>query len=249
MSANIQNSVVLVTGANRGIGRAIAEEALQRGAAKVYAAVRDLGSADPLVEQFGDRVVPVRIDVTDRESVNAAAEQAKDVTIVVNNAGALKTASPLAEDAVDALDFEVRVNVHGLIHMAQAFAPHLKQNGGGAFVQLNSVASLRSFADFATYSASKAASYSITQGLRDKLVEQDTQVVSVHPGPIQTDMASDAGLDDVAEPPSLVAEAIFTAIEKGEFHAWPDSMAKQFASAYATFGKEVVESDMSESPA
>ena len=98
------------------------------------------------------------------------------------------------------------MNVIGLTRVAQAFAPVLKANGGGAFAQLNSVASVKSFADFATYSASKAASYSITQALRDKLAEQQTHVISVHPGPIATDMANQAGLGEIAESPSLVAD-------------------------------------------
>ncbi|MEM8669069.1 MAG: SDR family oxidoreductase [Planctomycetota bacterium] len=249
MNAVAKNSVVLVTGANRGIGKQIVQEAIARGASKVYAAVRDVNSAAPLVEEFGDKVVPVAVDLTDESSIRAAADTATDVTIVVNNAGVLKTASPLAEHAIDAMQYEMKVNVYGLIHMAQAFAPVLARNGGGAFAQLNSVASLRNFADFATYSASKAASYSITQGLREKLAEQQTQVISVHPGPIATDMADNAGLGEIAEPPSLVAEAIFDAVENGHFHVWPDTMAKQFGEAYEGFATNVVEADMSESPA
>ena len=249
MSVSIENSVVLVTGANRGIGRAIVETAIERGAAKVYAAVRNVESAQPLVEKYGDKVVPVAVDLVDHDSIHAAAEVASDVTIVVNNAGVLKTASPLAEHAVDALQYEMKVNVYGLIEMARSFAPVLARNGGGAFAQLNSVASLKNFADFATYSASKAASYSITQGLREKLAEQNTQVISVHPGPIATDMAHDAGLAEVAEPPSQVADAIFDAAENGDFHVWTDTMSRQFGDAYQSFATNVVEADMSESPA
>ena len=248
MPLPVKDSVVLVTGANRGIGRAIVEEAFARGAAKVYAAVRNTDSATPLVKQFGNKLVPLQLDLLDNDTIVAAAETAHDATIVINNAGVLKTASPLADHAIDALQYEIDVNVFGLIQMARAFAPVLAANGGGAFAQLNSVASLRSFADFATYSASKAASYSITQGLRDKLAEQNTQVISVHPGPIQTDMAEDAGLGEMAEPPKLVADAIFDAVENGDFHVWPDSMAKQFQQAYAGFARHFVETGASESP-
>ena len=104
------------------------------------------------------------------------------------------------------------VNVNGLIRMAQAFAPVLKNNGGGALIQLNSVASIKNFAPFTTYCASKAAAYSVTQSLKDLLGEQNTQVMSVHPGPIATDMADHAGMGDMAEPPSLVADAIVEAL-------------------------------------
>ncbi len=249
MSFSVKNKTVLVTGANRGIGRAIVEEALKRGAAKVYAAVRTLESAKPLVKQFGDRVVPIHLDLADPGSITAAAKTASDVQVVVNNAGVLKTSSAVGEHAVESLEYEMKVNVYGLIRIAQAFAPVLKSNGGGAFAQLNSVASVKNFADFATYSASKAASYSLTQGLRDSLKSQGTRVVSVHPGPIQTDMAQAAGLGEIAEPPSLVATSLFDAIDAGEFHAWPDSMAQQIGGAYKSFAENVVEADMQESPA
>ena len=188
MTFSIENKTVLVTGANRGIGRTIVEEALNRGASKVYAAVRRLESAAPLVEEFGNRVVPVRVDVSDAASVQEAAEVASDVDVVVNNAGVLTTTNAVEADALKSLEYEFDVNVYGLVRVAQAFAPVLKANGGGALVQLNSVVSVKTFGQFTTYSASKAASYSITQGLRETLRDQGTHVVSVHPGPIKTDM-------------------------------------------------------------
>lgn len=246
MSFDVNGKNVLVTGANRGIGKAIVNAALEHGAAKVYAAVRNVESAAPLVETYGERVVPLQLDLTKPESIAAAAKTASDVQLVVNNAGVLRVVSPLSPEAIEALQFEMDVNVYGLLRMAQAFASVLKANGGGALVQLNSVASLKSFADFATYSASKAASYSITQALREKLREQGTAVLSVHPGPIATDMADDAGLSDMAEPPSLVANGIVNALKAGEFHLFPDSLAKQVGAAYANFAEDVVEADMSE---
>lgn len=246
MSFDVKGKTALVTGANRGIGRAIVEEAVRRGAQRVYAAVRKVESADSLVAEFGDRVVPVSFDLENPQSIAEAARAAKDVDLVINNAGVLRVSSALAHDALEAIQYEMNVNVFGLIRTAQAFAPVLASRGGGAFVQLNSVVSVKTFADVATYSASKAASYAITQGLRETLAGQGTQVVSVHPGPIATDMANDAGLGDVAEPPSLVAVAIFDALESGVFHVWPDSMAKQIGDAYASFAASVVESDMQE---
>ena len=168
------------------------------------------------------------------------------MTLVVNNAGVLRNATPLADDAVDALKFEMDVNVYGLIRVARAFAPILKANGGGGFAQLNSVASLKNFPDFATYSASKAASYSITQALKWMLSGDGIQVVSVHPGPIATDMADAAGLGEIAEPASLVADAIVDALANDKFHAFPDSMAKQVGAAYESFAANVVEAEMAE---
>ena len=246
MGFDVNGKVALVTGANRGIGKVIVRRLLDAGATRIYAAVRDPASVAEMVTSSSDRVVALPIDLGKPETIIAAAQQASDVELVINNAGVLKAASPLADDAIDALDFEMDVNVKGLIRVAQAFAPVLQANGGGAFVQLNSVASLRSFADFATYSASKAASYSITQALRDLLGEQGTQVVSVHPGPIATDMANAAGLGEFAEPPTVVANAIISALGAGEFHVFPDSMARQFWQGYEGFARGVVESSMTE---
>ena len=147
MSFDVKNKTAFVTGANRGIGRAIVEEALQRGAKKVYAAVRKLDSADSLVSEFGDRVVPVHFDLEDPSTIEAAAKTASDVDLVVNNAGVLRTAGPISDDTLEAIQYEMNVNVYGLIRTAKAFAPVLAANGGGALVQLNSVVSVKTFAN------------------------------------------------------------------------------------------------------
>jgi NAD(P)-dependent dehydrogenase (short-subunit alcohol dehydrogenase family) len=243
---DIKGKTALVTGANRGIGKAIVESFLNHGATKVYAAVRNLDSAAPLVEKYGDKVIPVQIDLAKPETLTAAAETMRDVQVVVNNAGVLKSSTPLSNDAIESLEFEMKINVYGLIRMAQAFAPILKANGGGAFVQLNSVASLKSFSNFATYSASKAAAYSITQALHELLGQQGTTVLSVHPGPIATDMAAAAGFNEIAEPPSLVAEGIVGALKTGNFHLFPDSMAKQVGNAYQSFSENIIEANITE---
>jgi NAD(P)-dependent dehydrogenase (short-subunit alcohol dehydrogenase family) len=243
---SVRDSIILVTGANRGIGKAMVESFLGAGAAKVYAGARSTETLDPLVAEYGDRVVPIHVDLTQPQTISDAAAVANDVQMVVNNAGALEVASPVDVNAVEALDREMQVNVYGLMRMAQAFAPVLKANGGGVFVQINSVASMKNFAGFATYSASKAAAYSMTQGLRDVLAEQGTAVISVHPGPIATDMAEKAGLGEIAEPPSVVPEAIIAALESGEFHVFPDTMAKQIGRAYHSFARDIVEANLME---
>ena len=190
--------------------------------------------------------MPLRIDLNDPDSITSAAQEATDVEIVINNAGMANVANPLAANAVAALQEEMEVNVYGLMRMAQAFAPVLKANGGGALAQLNSIASMKNFADFATYSASKAASYSITQALRNTLQTQGRRVVSIHPGPIATEMANSLGIGEIAEPAELVPHAIIAAIESGDFHAFPDTMARQVGAVYRDFASHIVEANLME---
>ncbi|MFT5453389.1 MAG: short-subunit dehydrogenase, partial [Enterobacterales bacterium] len=230
----------------RGIGKSIVETFLEKGATKVYAGVRSLDRAASLVEQYGDRVEAIQIDLEKPETITAAALQTNDVEVVVNNAGVLKSSTPMDIDAINSLNYEMDINVGGLIRMAQAFAPILKTNGGGAFIQLNSVASIKNFAPVATYSASKAAAYSITQALREILSEQGTSVISVHPGPIDTDMANDAGFGEMAEPPNIVANGIVAALNNGDFHVFPDTMAKQVSSVYQNFAENIIEVNIME---
>mgnify|MGYP003683098115 CR=1 FL=1 len=238
MSLSIKNKVALVTGANRGIGKAIVETFLAQGASKVYLAVRNPESTTELARTYGDKVVTLPVDLSDAASVSELARHATDVQVVVNNAGVLEIADPLSDNVEEALAAEMTVNVLGLIRVAKAFAPILEANGGGALVQLNSVASITNFTEFTTYSASKAASYSITQGLRDKLSVKGIQVLSVHPGPIDTDMAAKAGLE--GDPASSVSEGVVAALENGDFHLFPDTTAKEIWGAYQSFADAVI---------
>jgi NAD(P)-dependent dehydrogenase (short-subunit alcohol dehydrogenase family) len=241
---DVKNRTALVTGANRGIGKAIVAALLDNGVGKVYAAVRDLESAAPLRKAYGDKVIPVRMDLNEPETITSAAAKAPDVEIVVNNAGILSVTSPLDENAIASLGQEMEVNVYGLIRVAQAFAPILKKNGGGVFVQLNSVASIKCFSTYTTYSASKAAAYSITQALHERFAEQGTTVLSVHPGPIATDMGDAAGFSEIAAPASVVADSIVEGMQTGAFHIFPDAMAKMMGGAYQSYAESIVEVDL-----
>ena len=249
MNRVLDQKIVLVTGANRGIGRALVEGAIAQGAKKVYAAVRKLDSADSLVNQYGDQVVPIHVDLNDSQSIRDAAKTASDVDVVINNAGVLSNESPLNSDFAQSLEVNLRTNLYGFVEVAQAFAPVLKANGGGVLAQLNSVVSLKSFASFAAYSASKAASYSVTQAFREELSSQGTLVISVHPGPIATDMGHAAGFDEIAEPASVVADALWQAIREQRFHVFPDAMARQIGDAYQSFAANVIEPLTAETPA
>jgi len=235
-----KGKVALVTGANRGIGRAITEGLFAAGVSKVYTAVRNLDSVAELVEKYGDRVVPLEFDLVRAETVTAAAAVATDVNIVVSNAGVVRVASPLDEDALEAVTFQMERNVYPLIRLAQAFGPILKANGGGAFVQMNSLASLKNFLGVTGYSASKAAAFSVTQGLREAWTEQGTQVISVMAGPIKTDMSVSVGMGEGAPPPSLVAESVVAALQSGDFFVYPDPIAQQVSGPYKSFAENVL---------
>ena len=219
---NIQDSTALVTGANRGIGKAFADALLERGAAKVYAAVRDVATVtDP-------RLVPIQLDVTDPDRVAAVARELDDVQLVVNNAGVLNVSIPLSA-SLDVARLELETNYFGLVSMTQAFAPVLERNGGGAFVNVLSVVSWIGEPTLATYSASKSAAWSFTNSARVELKRQGTQVVGVHVGFVDTDLT--AGLDTDKIPPAVVADAALDALEAGSSEAVVDEFSRTVKAA------------------
>ena len=226
----ILGSVALVTGANRGIGRAITEALLERGADKVYAAARKPATLADLRERHGDRVVPLELDVTDAAQVRAAAESAGDVEVLINNAG-VAVGGDLADDAIlEAARTEMEVNYFAPLHLLQRFAPILESSGGGAVVNVASVAGLSNFPFFPTYSASKAAAHSLTQAARALLVDQNIAVHGVYPGPVDTDMSKDIEMDKAT--PQDVANAILNGIEAGVPDIFPDAFAEGFGQQF-----------------
>ncbi|PWJ57008.1 short-subunit dehydrogenase [Dyadobacter jejuensis] len=243
MGISINNRVALVTGANRGIGKAIVASLIAHGAQKVYLVVRNPTSTQELEEQYGTKVQTIQADVADSASIKALAQQATDVSIVINNAGIGTPHSTLGDDVEADFQKQLDVNAFGLLRIANAFA-HILEKNKGALVQLNSIASIKNFAQLSTYSASKAAAYSLTQGLRVELGAKGVTVVSVHPGPIATDMGVAAGFKDGASP-SVVAEGIITSLQDGDFHLFPDPLAKQIEGAYQSFSDHDVMADLS----
>jgi NAD(P)-dependent dehydrogenase (short-subunit alcohol dehydrogenase family) len=217
---NIQGSTALVTGANRGLGKAFAEALLRAGAKRVYAAARDPSSIkDPLV-------TPIRLDVTSRKDISAVVELCSDVSILINNAGAMFTKPVLADDAVDTLRREMDVNVFGMLEMANAFAPVLERNGGGALVNMLSVVSWYVYPFNSTYSATKHAALAVTEGLRIQLRAQGTQVIGVYAGFIDTEMGN-ALSTGAKTPPHQVAEKTMEGIRTGLDHVLSDEASER----------------------
>jgi NAD(P)-dependent dehydrogenase (short-subunit alcohol dehydrogenase family) len=215
----LADAIVFVTGANRGIGLAFARHALARGARKVYAAARDPAS----VLLAG--VQPVRLDVTDPAQVAAAATACADVTLVVNNAGIARTGSFLDEGAEAALHEQLETNVFGMLRMSQAFAPVLARQGGGAIVNVLSIASWMSSDLLGGYSLTKSAAWSLTNGLRLALRTQGTQVLGMHMGFVDTDLTR--GFDMAKSTPDAVVARAYDALEAGASEVLADDITQQ----------------------
>ncbi len=219
----IKDCVALVTGANRGLGKAYTEALLAAGAAKVYAGARDIASITDA------RVIPIALDVTRDDDVEAAVQRCTDVKLLINNAGIMMNRSMLAPDSEAALRAELEVNVFGVLRMVRAFAPVLARNGGGAIANMLSVVSWFVAPFGATYSASKHAALALTEGVRIELKAQGTQIVGVYAGYIDTDMA--AGIPGPKTSPQQVAEATLNGIREGVDSVLADDRAREIWTA------------------
>ena len=236
----IEGAVALVTGANRGIGRALTEALLTRGVKKVYAAARNPETLRGLRDE---RLVPLRLDVTDADQIRAAGEAASDVELVFNNAGLALAGGIVDSSALGRARQEMEVNYFGPLQLLQQLAPTLAGNGGGAVVNIGSIAGLTNSPFIPTYSASKAALHSLTQAARFLLGAQGTAVFGVYPGPVDTDMSRDAPLAKAS--PRDVAFAILDGIEAGQADIFPDSagadFGRQFESSPNTAERQMAE--------
>jgi NAD(P)-dependent dehydrogenase (short-subunit alcohol dehydrogenase family) len=221
----ITGARVLVTGANRGLGKAFVQELLDRGAAVVYAGARNPGT----VEVTDDRVIPIRLDVTSPGDVRAAAERCGDVAVVINNAGAMLRSPLLASPDLSAARGEMEVNYFGTLAMCRAFAPVLAHNGGGALVNVLSVASWLASPFNGSYCASKSAEWALTNAIRTELRAVGTLVVAVHAGWIDTDMA--ANVSDAKISAGDVAAQTLAAIQRGTEEVLTDDGTRQVKAA------------------
>ncbi|MGE0665584.1 MAG: SDR family oxidoreductase [Sphingomonadales bacterium] len=221
----IEGTHAVVTGANRGLGRALVEALLERGASCVYAAGRN---REALKSVFGGRpqVIPVTLDVTLPHSAQAASRTCHDADILVNNAAALTHARLIEAATLDDARLEMETNYWGTLNMCRAFAPVLAANGGGAIVNILSMGALASMPFVGSYCASKAAALSLTQGIRGELAGNGTLVAGVIAGPIQTDMAREHEREG-RYPAAMIAHATLDGIEQGRTTIYPDPKSQQ----------------------
>ena len=219
---SIDDSVVLVTGGQRGLGKALVDEFLARGARTVYATARQP------VPSKDARIVPLALDVNDDASVREVAARARDTTIVVNNAGALQQVTLLGVSIADAKAL-FETNVFGALRVAQAFAPILAGNGGGALVDIASALSWAAGAG--VYGATKAALWSLTNSLRIDLADQHTLVVGVHLGFTDTDMTAE--FDVIKNDPRDVAAQVVSAVAEGRTEVLADDFSRRLKAAVA----------------
>ena len=237
MSLQISQSIALVTGANRGIGRAFVEALHQAGAKKIYATARNIDSLQEIVAIDPNRIIPLNLDVTNPAQIEAVANQAVDVNLLINNAGVVSSGGLFTNVTVNNAQSEMDVNYFGTLNMTRAFAPILKQNGGGAIANLASLSSYVNVPVFATYSASKAAVHSLTQAARAELASQNTLVIGLYPGPVETRMTTDLPLDKIST--SQVADTLLAAIEQGTEDIYPDPLASNVLSSVTRELKEI----------
>jgi len=225
----IADRAVLVTGANRGIGQALVEEALRRGAKRVYA-----GTRQPLAHSDG-RVTPVPLDVTNAAQAQAAAESVESLDILINNAG-LALPDDLSDPA--ALQQHLAVNLFGTYGVTQAFLPLLTRSRG-AIVNVLSLSALATVPLTPAYAISKAAAFSLSQSLRALLAARGVTVHAVLPGPVDTDMIR--GWDIPKASPESVARAIFDGVENGEDEIFPDPMSAAMAQSWRSGAAKALE--------
>ncbi|MBX3586083.1 MAG: SDR family oxidoreductase [Ramlibacter sp.] len=215
----LSNAVVLITGANRGIGLAFAREALARGARKVYAGARQPASITlPGVEAL-------QLDVTRAADIAAAAQRCQDVTVLINNAGVATLGGFLADADGESSRAQLETNFFGPLRMSQAFAPVLAANGGGAIVNVLSVASWINRPLLGVYGATKSAAWALTNGLRHELRAQGTQVLGMHMGFVDTDLTR--GIDMPKSTPGDVVRRALDALEAGADEVLADDITRQ----------------------
>jgi NAD(P)-dependent dehydrogenase (short-subunit alcohol dehydrogenase family) len=225
----VAGATVFLTGANRGLGRVLAELLLERDVSALYAAARQEGAVDEVVALAPDRVRPVVLDTTDEAAVAAAAALASDITLLINNAGAAAFAPALTAPP-EGVAREMATNFGGTYAMGRAFAPLIESNGGGAIVNVISMAGLAGIPPLAGYSASKAASHAMTQALRSELRPKGVSVHGVYPAGIGTDMLAHPSIPHSS--PEEVAAGLLAGLEAGDEDIFPCALSRAESVVY-----------------
>ena len=237
VNLNPQGKTALVSGANRGIGKAIVEELINKGASKVYAGARNINSLNELKAEYGDKVVPVELDVTKQETMDKLGAQVEDLDILVNNAGVFAPGGLISDDAINSLKANMDVNVWGPLRLTNAVRKHLAKHSPTAVINISSLAGLGNMPFGPAYSVSKAAVHSMTQGMRFEMAPYNTLVMGVYPGPIETDMTEEFEIEK--DSPQNVAKSIVEGLHNGAEDVFPDAMSSQVGQMYASSPKTV----------
>lgn len=232
----LNNGIALVTGANRGIGAALVPALLAAGVAKIYAGARDTSKLARTLALDPARVMALQIDVTSPESVRAAATAARDVNLLVNNAGVLDFGD-IVDTPLDKIERNFATNFYGKLAMARAFAQVISENGGGGIVNMLTLVALASMPGLSVYNASKAAAWSMNQSLRASLAPKGIKVFGVFPGAVDTDML--AGVEMPKTSPADLARAIVAGIVADDEDIFPDPMSQQVYAAWRQDHKAV----------
>lgn len=229
----LAGKAALVTGANRGIGAALVEALAAAGVKKIYATARNITSLQPLTLRYPELVEPVLLDVTNPAHIAAVAEQIPALDILINNAGIASACNLTSANTLETARREMETNLFGPLQLTPALLPLLRQSGQAAIINVASIVSFSNFPNVASYSISKAAVHSYTQGLRSELAEDGILVVGVYPGPVDTDMTAE--WDMVKTSPAQLANNILQALGKGEIYVFPDDTSTQL---YAQFQQD-----------
>ncbi|QDU35478.1 putative oxidoreductase [Poriferisphaera corsica] len=240
------NKTILITGSNRGLGRALLNQLLKRNVNKIYACARNLNTLDNITHP---KVHKLQLDITNPDHIQAAAQTAPDTNILINNAGIAAYENPLTTNNLDLIHRDFNTNLFSTLNMMRAFTPILQQNTPAAIINIVSIAAFVNFPFLGGYAASKAALFSLTQGIRIQLANTDIAVHTVNPGPIDTDMTQNIDMQKTS--PTDAANAILSALIADQPDIFPDPtsqhMFNQWQQNYLDLEQAVL--DMTTSPA
>jgi NAD(P)-dependent dehydrogenase (short-subunit alcohol dehydrogenase family) len=223
---DLNNSIILITGGNRGLGKSLVEELLKTGVRKIYAGSRTLTSSS------NPRVQPLQLDITNAHDIAAAVDTCQDITMLINNAGTyLFNPFLTAHSSMEKAREEMDTNYFGTLAMVQAFAPVLKKNGGGTIINILSALGWFTIPALATYCASKAAALALTNGIRLELRSQETQVIAVFASFIDAERVKNVDQPKIS--PELAATNMVEGILAGQEEILADPMSKQFKALFA----------------